>query len=179
MVHKAGFVRLGFVVALLGLLAGCTKILQSSEPEPSAEPRISAAEVRAYCPRVDLPTKDAFYTLYERGGEEDPSRIIYRVAIDKTTRACRYAQGQITMEVAAAGRIVPGPKFKPGAVNLPLYVKVQRGMEIVYDKKHQLDVTTETRGQATQFLFKDDFVTFEQPTSRNALVFIGLNHSER
>jgi len=161
-------------VVVLLLLAGCTKNSLISEPATMSEPRISAEELRAYCPRVVLPDNGAFYTVYERGGEEDPARIIYRAAIDKVTRACRYMQGQMTMEVAAAGRIVPGPKFNPANINLPIYVWVRRGEEVLYDKNHQLNVLAGQHGQATQFLFKDDSVTFAQPDARNVIVRVGF-----
>jgi len=175
MVNKSRFIRLGLTLIALIMLAGCNNISSSTGQATSNEPRISAEEVRAYCPRVVLPDDSAFYTFYERGGEDDPNRIIYQVAINKTTRACRYGDGQITMEVAAAGRIVPGPKFKPSNVNLSLYVRVQRGNEVIYDKTHPISVAVPEKGQAAQFLFKDEMVRFEQPTERNVAAVIGFN----
>jgi len=175
MVFNSGYVRTGFMLAALMLSAACTKTPALSEAAQPSEPRISESELRAYCPRVALPDRDAFYTVYERGGEEDPKRIIYQVAIDKVTRACRYAGQQITMEVAAAGRVVPGPKFNVTSLNLPLYVRAQRGAEVLYEKTQQLAVSALARGEAAQFLFKDEAVVFEQPTARNVQIFVGFH----
>jgi len=168
-----------FVIATLGLLAGCSQTPTSTASSQATEPRISAEELRAYCPRAVLPDAEAFYTIYERGGEDDPSRIIYQVAIDKITRACRYDGGQIRMEVAVAGRVVPGSKFKPANLKLPLYVRAQRGEEVLYAKQHQFDVIAATHGQATQFIFKDETVHFEQPSARNVIVAVGLLQNKR
>jgi len=179
MVLKTGYARLGFVVAVVMLLVGCTKIASSDKSPAPDEPKISESELRAYCPRVMLPDEDAFYTIYERGGEADSSRIVYQVAIDKVTRACRYEGGQILMEVAAAGRVVPGPKFNLSQLNLPIYVRAKRGSELLYDKTNALALSSLARGEATQFIFKDEAVMFEQPSARNVFVFVGFNQSRR
>jgi len=167
--------KTGIVVTIMALLAGCTKISSPSQSATTQEPRISESEIRAYCPRVAISDENAFYTLYERGGEDDPSRIIYRVAIDKITRACRYGDGQLMMEVAAAGRVVPGPKFNPASLNLPIYVRARRGEDVLYEQNHSFKLDAHERGQATQFLFKDAGVTFAQPEARNVFVFVGFN----
>jgi len=174
---KSIFLKAGVLIAMLGFLVGCTQKATSTHSEQTAELRISESELRTYCPRVQLSNKDSFYTVYEKGGEENPDRIIYRVAIDKITRACRYGDGKITMEVAAAGRVVPGPKFVQKSLTLPIYVRARRGEEMLYAKVHSLSVSTAERGQPAQFLFKDEAVIFEQPNSRNVLVFVGFDQS--
>jgi len=175
MIFKADSIKLGLVTVVMLLLAGCSKISPTSQPATSTEPRIDESEIRAYCPRAVLSDENAFYTIYERGGEEDPSRIIYQVAIDKITRACRYGNGRITMEVAAAGRVVPGPKFNGANVTLPIYVHAKRGADILYEKTQQLTPPPLSRGEAAQFLFKDDAVEFEQPSARDVFVFVGFH----
>jgi len=169
--------KLSLVMAMLALLVGCTKISSSTNSVTPSEPRISESEIRAYCPRVSLTEGDAFTTLYERGGEDDPARIIYRVAFDKVTRACRYGDGQITMEVAAAGRVVPGPKFNQTSLTLPIYVRARRGEEVLYEKNHPFKLDSLTSNEATQFLFKDDRVIFAQPEARNVFVFVGFSNA--
>jgi hypothetical protein len=138
--------------------------------------RITDVELRAYCPKVDLREGTAFYRTYEKGGKEteDPSLVIYQAALADTSRDCKYANGTLTMTVAAAGRVVPGPKGKAGTITMPIRVAVTRGDEVLYSKLSTQEVQIAETG-ATQFVFKDTEVSFPQPTSRNINVFIGYD----
>jgi hypothetical protein len=80
--------------------------------------RITDVELRAYCPKVDLREGTAFYRTYEKGGKEteDETKVIYQAALSETSRDCKFANGVLTMTVAAAGRVVPGPKGKGGTI---------------------------------------------------------------
>jgi len=170
---------IGVVWAALLPLSACLQ-QGKTQPPPRQEnaqeqEKIRESELRAYCPQVVVPDSAAFYHVYERGGEGDAARILYQVVIDKTTRACRYGGGQITMEVAVAGRLVPGPKFKSSALNLPLYVEAKRHDEVLYSKKHGQPLTPDSSTAATQFIFKDEAVIFPQPTARNIRVVVGFD----
>ena len=138
--------------------------------------RITDVELRAYCPKVDLREGTAFYRTYEKGGKEteDPSLVIYQAALAETSRDCQYANGTLTMTVAVAGRVVPGPKAKGGTITMPIRVAVTRGDEVLYSKLSTQEVQIAETG-ATQFVFKDTEVSFPQPTSRNITVFVGYD----
>jgi hypothetical protein len=149
----------------------------SSVVDTAAEPgRITDVELRAYCPKVDLREGTAYYRTYEKGGKEteDPSLVIYQAALAETSRDCKYSNGMLTMTVAAAGRVVPGPKGKGGTITMPIRVAVTRGDEVLYSKLSTQDVQIAETG-ATQFVFTDNQVTFPQPTSRNIQVFVGYD----
>ena len=138
--------------------------------------RITDVELRAYCPKVDLREGTAFYRTYEKGGKEtaDDSKVIYQAALAETSRDCKYANGTLTMTVAVAGRVVPGPKGKAGTITMPIRVAVTRGEEVLYSKLSQQQVQIAESG-ATQFVFSDTEVSFPQPTSRNITVFVGYD----
>lgn len=138
--------------------------------------QITDVELRAYCPRVDLREGTAFYRTYEKGGKEteDANLVIYQAALAETSRDCKYANGVLTMTVAAAGRVVPGPKGKGGTITMPIRVAVTQGDEVLYSKLSQQDVQIGETG-ATQFVFKDTEVSFPQPTTRNITVFVGYD----
>jgi len=174
---------IGVVWAALLPLSACLQ-QGKTQPPPQQEnaqetEKIRESELRAYCPQVVVPDSAAFYNVYERGGEGDMTRILYQVVIDKTTRACRYGEGQITMEVAVAGRLVPGPKFKSTALNVPFYVEAKRHDEVLYHKKHGHTLTPDSQTVATQFLFKDEAVTFPLPTARNIRIAVGLDRTSK
>jgi len=177
------FWGVGVVLILLLPLAGCLNFggrgnISAQENSPEQE-RIRESELRAYCPQVILPDQSAFYSIYERGGEGDASRLVYLAAIDKVTRSCRYADGQMIMEIAAAGRVVPGPRFNASLLTLFFNVRVERGGERLYDKRgeHQLNVTAQ--GGAVQFIFKDSAVAVPQPKARDLRAVIGLDAPRR
>ncbi len=165
------------VVAEGTVAAPASGVAANSVVDTVSEPgRITDVELRAYCPKVDLREGTAFYRTYEKGGKEteDATKVIYQAALAETSRDCKYANGIMTMTVAAAGRVVPGPKAKPGTITMPIRVAVVRGDEVLYSKLSQQDVQIGETG-ATQFVFKDDQVSFPQPTARNITVFVGYD----
>jgi hypothetical protein len=138
--------------------------------------RITDVELRAYCPKVDLREGTAFYRTYEKGGKEteDETKVIYQAALSETSRDCKFANGVLTMTVAAAGRVVPGPKGKGGTITMPIRVAVTRGDEVLYSKLSQQQVQIAETG-ATQFVFSDTEVSFPQPTARNITIYVGYD----
>ena len=154
-------------------VAGATPSVVDTVSEPG---RITDVELRAYCPKVDLREGTAFYRTYEKGGKEteDPSLVIYQAALAETSRDCKFANGILTMTVAASGRVVPGPKGKGGIITMPIRVAVTRGDEVLYSKLSTQDVQIAETG-ATQFVFTDTQVSFPQPTSRNITVYVGYD----
>jgi hypothetical protein len=156
-----------------GTVAAAAPSIVDTVTEPG---RITDVELRAYCPKVDLREGTAFYRTYEKGGKEteDPSLVIYQAALAETSRDCKYSNGTLTMTVAAAGRVVPGPKGKAGTITMPIRVAVTQGDEVLYSKLSTQEVQIAETG-ATQFVFTDTQVSFPQPTSRNITVFVGYD----
>jgi hypothetical protein len=141
----------------------------------SAEPgRITDVELRAYCPKVELRDGTNFYRTFEGGASEDPNAIIYQASLGETSRDCRYQDGTLSMTVAVAGRIVPGPKGRDGQINMPIRVAVTQGDTVLYSQLHQHPVQIAASG-ATQFVFTDRSVSFPTPSTTNVLVFIGYD----
>jgi hypothetical protein len=167
-----------FAMALLLAATGCTtKDAGSAGASPSStgEPRISEAELRAYCPSVALREENAFFNTYEKGGEQDSARIVYQASITDVTRACQYAPGTISMDVAAAGKIVPGPKFHAGSITMPIRVEVRQGDAVLYSKLHKYQVGVTDPSTATQFVFNDRGITFPMPAEKSIQVFVGYD----
>ncbi|QDZ00520.1 hypothetical protein FQ775_09075 [Nitratireductor mangrovi] len=172
---------LGFLVGVAGCQSGGPGgVLDlglggGSSTDTSTTQKISAQELRAYCPRVTLRSGTAFYNTYERGAENDRDKIIYQASISDVTRSCTYGAGTITMNVAAAGKVVPGPVAKDGTISMPIRIAVLRGEEVLYSQLHKYDVSIAANQPATQFVFNDPNVTFETPAARNVQVFVGYD----
>ena len=79
---------------------------------------------------------------------------------------------------AAAGRVVPGPKFKPGTVVMPIRVVVMQGDSVVYSMLHKYPVQITNGTDATQFIFSDNKISLQKPTSKNIHIFIGYDEGK-
>jgi hypothetical protein len=150
---------------------------QKAEPAAPPADKVTADELRAYCPRVTLRSGTAFYSTYERGGEGDKDRIVYQASVTDVTRSCEYTGGMLNMAVAAAGRVVPGPVAKDGTITMPIRVAVVRGEEVLYSKLHQYQTSIAALSPATQFVFKDASVSIPVPTARNIEVYVGFDET--
>ncbi|QGA57470.1 hypothetical protein [Brucella sp. 2280] len=171
-----------FATVLLASLAGCTTSgtengANSSLPTKatSGEKRISETELRAYCPSVSLRDGTAFFNTYEKGGDKDPERVIYQAALTDTTRSCQYGNGTLTMDIAGAGKVVPGPKYKTGTIVMPIRVAIRQGDQVVYSKLHKQRVSITNPDTATQFVFNDKGITIPMPDKQNVQIFIGFD----
>ena len=168
-----GFAIGGFILAA----AGCQSSDGGGPAAGSATApadKILASELLAYCPKVMLREGTAYINRYARGGEEDPTKLIYQASLADVTRSCSRADGMMTINVAAAGRVVPGPAGAPGSVKLPIRVAVVRGEEVLYSQLHDYQVALDGSG-AAQFVFNDPNVTIPVPPEQTVQVFAGFD----
>jgi hypothetical protein len=130
------FAFCGLAFAALTGLAACntsspTSILglggaNNKDLAPPPSGTITESELRAFCPNVELREGTAFFTKYEKGGaptdttEADKTKVIHQASLGEVTRACSYSGETLTINVAASGRLVPGPKAVAGPVTLPI-----------------------------------------------------------
>lgn len=173
MTRKARYgVLLGFVA-----LASC-QTAKTSDTLGSAKPgdaELTADDLRAYCPRVSLHEGTAILRTYTKNKKDDPDEMIYQATITDVTRACRYEGGNLYMQVAAAGRVVWGPKGTAGSLELPIRVAVKQGESLPYSKLHKIQVTVPATGDATQFILKDDQIVVPAPTQPDLQVLTGFD----
>lgn len=84
----------------------------------------SVGEISAGCPRFLVAPRDNNITLYEAGRTGDGMAIMHRGEITKTARECQIEPGRVTVKYGFSGRVLLGPKGKPGPISLPLNVAV-------------------------------------------------------
>lgn len=178
------FVAGALLAGLAGVVAGCQSgnplgVLNVGSAPPPNEDQIAIEELRAFCPTVALRDASATMTSYERGGDNDPARIVYRAALSEGTRSCNFSTALMGMNVAVAGRIVPGPRGTTGTVTLPIRVTVIDRSSTVYSQLHNFQVQVADTAGATQFIFSDNAVQFPVPRSRNVQVFVGFEQPGR
>jgi hypothetical protein len=137
--------------------------------------KVLQSELRAYCPRVTLRSNAVVYDTFEKKGEEDATKLVYRSSLMAVTRKCSYAPGTMTMDVAVAGRVVPGPLAKDGSVAMPIKIEVKRGDEVLYSNVAKYEVAVSKAMGATQFIFNDPNVTFATPEPGTLQVYAGYD----
>lgn len=175
------FVLFGAMFAIAGCQSGGAGLLDVGEKQSPtqadarAQGKILASELRAYCPTVTLREGTAYFNSYASGGQDDQSKLIYQAAIADVTRSCSYGAGTLTLNVAVAGRVVPGPLAKPGPATMPIRVAVTHGEQVLYSQLHQYKVDVTNTSTASQFVFNDPNVTVPAPSSRNYQVFVGFD----
>ena len=81
-------------------------------------------EVAHGCPKFQPWPRDNLVTVYEPGREGDGLAIMHRGEITKTARECMIEPGRVTVKYGFSGRILLGPRGKPGPITLPVSVFV-------------------------------------------------------
>ena len=125
-------------------------------------------------PEGDAKEDTGFFNRYAKGGEDDPAKLSYQASISEVTRSCSRTTGMLTMNVAVAGRVVPGPAGVSGTVTLPIRVVVLQGEEVLYSQADQPSGGGR-RQPGTQFVFNDPNVTVPIPEDNTLQVFAGFD----
>lgn len=173
----AGIMLAGFMLVAAGCQSddGGGVFGVGSSQQTQQQEKVLASELLAYCPRVSLRSGTAFFNTYAKGGEDDKSKIIYQASISDVTRTCSRADGMLTMKVAVAGRVVPGPLGTPGTVTMPIRIVVLQGADVLYSQLSNHQVTIASTAAATQFVFTDPNVTVPIPAEASLQVFAGYD----
>lgn len=143
-------------------------------PKPK-EDRVLQSDLIGFCPQVILREGTAFFTTYEKGGEGDQARAIYQASIATVTRSCKRENGNVVMTIAAAGKVVPGPKATGKTITLPIRVAISEGENVLYSQLQQFQVTVTAGQAATQFVFNDPNAAVPEASIKAVQVFVGFD----
>lgn len=147
----------------------------TGQSQPSEAEQVEEFELLAFCPQTVQRQASSVLNRYAGGGEGDADRLMYRATITETTRSCSYQGDTLSMNIAAAGRVVPGRAISSSSVSLPLRVTVRQGAETIYTQRHELPVQLSGTVGASQFIFNDSSISIPMPQTRNVAVFIGFD----
>lgn len=145
------------------------------------EQRVLASELTGYCPNVTLREGTAYFTSYAKGadledGSKNPALAMYQASITDVTRSCSRANGMLTINVAVAGRVVPGPKASGASVTMPIRVAmVTDGTNVLYSQLQQFQVTVNPTDAATQFVFNDPNGSVPEAQAKAIQIFVGFD----
>lgn len=171
------FVAFTALLALAGCNGGADSaaaLALQGGPGPQKE-RVLQSDLVGFCPQVVLREGTAFFTTYEKGGEGDQARAIYQASIATVTRSCKRENGNVVITVAAAGKVVPGPKASGNIINLPIRVAISEGENVLYSQLQQFQVTVTAGQAATQFVFNDPNAVVPEASIKAVQIFVGFD----
>lgn len=177
--------RLLFLLPIAFAVAACntSNVLsgggdsQRQQQQSEVDPVLGQRVVQGTCPPIRLRDGTSYYRKYERGGEDDPSKVIYQAAIADTTRQCSITGDQMNIQVLAAGRAQAGPAGTSGTINMPIRVAVvEKGTNrVLYSELTDFQATLPDGTPTTQFLFNDPRVSIPITASRSVQIFVGFD----
>jgi hypothetical protein len=77
-----------------------------------------------HCPQVVAWPHDRLLTIYAGGAVGNTQAIVHRGEITKLARECQIFGNQVTVKYGLAGRVLLGPRGKPGQMTMPISIKV-------------------------------------------------------
>lgn len=171
------------------------------KPQMTGE-KVNASDLTAYCPKVTLREGTAYFNTYGKTPKAKPvrkskdqqaadaaaaqepgatpaddnsSKLIYQAAITDVTRDCTRNNGTLNMNVAVAGKVVPGPLGTAGSITMPIRIVVMHGSDILYSQLHQYKLQITDVTAATQFVFNDPNINVPEPAAKDYQVFVGYD----
>ena len=81
-------------------------------------------ETAGGCPRLSISPRGTNLTIYEDGRAGDGLAIMHRGEITKTARECQLEPGRVTVRYGFSGRVLLGPRGRPGNITLPVNIVV-------------------------------------------------------
>jgi hypothetical protein len=75
------------------------------------------------CPQVVAWPNDRLRTIYAPGHDGDALSVVNRGELTKLSRECQFFGGRVVVKYGFAGRVLLGPKGKPGRVTMPVSVR--------------------------------------------------------
>jgi hypothetical protein len=144
--------------------------VEPSEDEERPGQRALAA-LLDYCPPVEVKVGGPAYTIYERGGEGEPTRIRYQATFSSFPRNCTDEAGVLTIRLGIAGFLLSGPRGGPGTVTVPIHVQViQDGTEVVLDRPLPTQVTVAPGAVRGEFTRVEELVVPSPPRENMRVV---------
>ena len=193
--------RMVFALAAAGVvLAGCSGVLPSSDPNSGELPTIGdrfsqlfgsksqAAGTAAPapdgaepdCPVVRIRAGASTYAVAPPGKQPTANELRYQATITRTARDCTRSGGQIVARIGIQGRVIAGPAGAPAAVEIPLRVAVvQTGVneKVISTKVYRTTVSMTEESSAPFSLVGEDLAYTMPPnlTSENFVFYIGFD----
>ncbi len=129
-----------------------------------------------YCPELRIFDGAQLIRTYQRGHQGDQDYVVWQASFGKTARDCLYdTQGNLTLKVGVAGRVVAGPKGGPDSITVPIKIAVIKYQEsVLTQERFSQPVTIPSQGSTLFSVVKE--ITVPSPgNNRNYIIYIGFD----
>ncbi len=129
-----------------------------------------------YCPELRIFEGAQLIRTYQRGHQGDQDYVTWQASFGKTARDCLYdAQGNLTIKVGVAGRVVAGPKAGTDPVSVPIKIAVLKFKDsVLATERFPLSITIPAQGSTVFSEVKE--ITVPSPgNERNYLIYVGFD----
>lgn len=129
------------------------------------------------CPviEIDPDTRTVSYTA--PGSGNDPQAVMHRGEIVEVARECGTSANGITVKYGLSGRVLLGPRGKPGSITLPVQLKIVDRTNVVIKKQDIRVVVNIPAGETAGVFSQVSNVDIPVPvgaTAKNYKLFIGF-----
>lgn len=132
------------------------------------------------CPRFQVSARDHHVTIYEPGRAGDSLGVVHRGEITRTARECSIQGTRVTVKYGFSGRILLGPRGRPGMINLPVQVSVLDSKRASIASDRTVIESSVTLDNPVAYFSHVRTVTFEVPQGArpgDIDVFVGFERN--
>jgi hypothetical protein len=150
------------------------------EPAQGATPPVSEEAIDLTCPPVSIRAGASTFAVGLPGKAASGNDLRYQATITKTARQCTLNGGEITARIGIQGRVIGGPAWAPGSVDVPVRVAVVQGgvsEKTIATKAYQTTVAMSDSDNVPYSLVIEDLVYPVPPgaTGDSYIFYIGFD----
>lgn len=179
---KTALKSLAILSATVLVLVGCNAVssLNPIANKPVVDLSKFSVDSSTYCPKIELRQGTESFSVYEKGFDGDPNKLVHQARIENTARECTLANGQLQIRLGVNGRVLAGPSSTSATFNVPVRVAVVKFQQsVLYSEIHPVSV------QISDFDRTPDFVTIVNATvpdpagDRDYIIYVGFDSQEK
>jgi hypothetical protein len=100
------------------------QLLAAAKTDSGTTGSLGGVDMALGCPRFQVWSREGYVTIYEPGKVGDGLAVMHRGEITKTARECQLEPGRVTVRYGFSGRVLLGPRGRPGNITLPVNIVV-------------------------------------------------------
>ncbi len=138
------------------------------------------SDVAHGCPRFQVAARDHHVTIYEPGRAGDGLGVMHRGEITRTARECSIQGTRVTVKYGFSGRVLLGPRGRPGLITLPVQVSVLDSKRASIASDRAMIESSVTLDNPIAYFSQVRTVTFEVPQGArpgDIDVFVGFDRT--
>ena len=143
-------------------------------------PMAVGGDLTGGCPRFAVWPRDHHVTIYEPGRSGDGLAVLHRGEITQTARECQIQGTRVTVKYGFSGRVLLGPRGKPGVISLPVNVFVTDAKRArLQNERQSVDITVDADKPIGYFSAVHS-ISIDVPTGARAgefEIFVGFDQS--